>query len=337
MRLQALKKPALSDEFRLLDDKGEVSHRAVARLLRAALSRWGLSPKRAVLRYARDQLRAAEVQDLAQVPRVLDHLLALGECASVYLGSEAYIAPCPPRWIAVDEMTGVYLGTPELPTDIPQLPGGGHPDIVQRIDVSSDDVPAQLQADGVTEVSFRNWLLPLAYLEHASRRRGSPARSDVVTLGDFWELLTASMAEDALHLSEDAEVRAVVGSPGEYFGRGDRATPDGRWTNSPPDGVWCAVRRGYNDAHWHPILIDLKGPDRRTLDLFDHDEWRWALLARGLHWGQEEHLATKDDTTQSTVPLPRQLQAALDILGPSTGPWTWQLTTSAGRLWELVR
>ena len=336
MTLETLSKAQLAKDLRLIDANGKTSERTVSNLLRAPIARWGLSPKRSVLKYARDQLRAAGVNDVSCVPKVLQHMIALGECDEVYVGHEAYVAPAEPRWLPVGKNAGVYLGVFGPPEGVSMASTSNYHDIVQRIRVDSDDAATRLHVAGVREVLMAEWLSPVNYLRHATRRLRSPARSDIVTLASFWDLLEAAVAEEGLPLSADAEVRAVTGEPGQFFGCYNAIAPEGRWTTVAPDGVWCAFRRGYGEKHWHPTIIAVDGEERRALDLYDQDEWRWALLARGRRLGLDEVILTEDESVRLTFPAPAQLRAAMDLLGPSTAPWTWDLQHGAPDVWALV-
>ena len=337
MSIDIISQRRLAADLQLIGNGGEISERAVAGLLRAPLARWGLSPRYAVLRYAREQLEAAGVGDAAVVARVLDRLIALGECEDVFVGHERYLAPAEPRWMSAGGGVGVYLSPTALPDGVSLVAMLSEREITRRINVGSDDDAAALQVAGVREVSIEEWLTPPGYLRHAARRLGRPTRSDAVTLRRFWEVLTDALATEGLLLSADALVRAVTGAPGDYFGRHDASEPEGRWTEEPADGLWCAYRRGYSDAHWHPTVLAVDGSERRALDLYDADEWRWALLARGRNMNSDEVVQAAEGTLRVTFPAPSQMRAAMDLLGVQTGPWAWGWPTGAPDLWAFVR
>jgi hypothetical protein len=333
MTLQTITKSQLADDLGLIDSDGRVSECVVANLLRAPMARWGLSPKRTVLKYARDQLRAGGLEDVGCVQKVLQRLMSLGECKEVRVGQEVYIAPAEPRWMNVGNGIGTYLGVTAPPKGIYCARSVSNRDIVQRIFVNSDEDVALLQMAGVRESYISEWLTPLDYLRHASRRMRRPVKSDVFRLIDFWDILESALFEDGLPLSAEAEVRAVTGEPGQFFGRYNAETLEGRWSSSLPDGVWCAYRRGYSDAHWHPTVISVDGKDLRAFDLYDQDEWRWALLARGLKYHLEEVVHVESDHVKVAFPLPSQLFAAMEILGEQAAPWVWGLNSGAPDVW----
>ncbi len=337
MTLETISRAQFTDDLALLDAAGGVSQRAIAGLLRRALNRWGMSPKRAAAGYAADQLRAAALDDVSVVRTVIQRMVSLGECDEVRIGHEVYLAPAAPRWIHAGDRVAAYLATSRPPEGMSLLPCTDHCDIVQRIRVETDDDAALLQAAGAREESLSDWLAPLDYLRHAGRRMRRPARSDDVTLVRFWELLEAALVEEGLPLGADAEVRALAGTPGEFFGRHDAAEPEGRWTVSPPDGVWCAYRRGYGDSHWHPIILAVDGSDRRGLDLYDRDEWCWALLARARRSGAEEEVRSECGHVHVTFPAPAQLLAAMDIVGSPSAAWSWNVLPGAPDVWALLK
>lgn len=317
------------------DDEGRLSERAIADSLRAPLSRWGLSPKGAVLKHVRAELRAAGVDDTSGVPRVLQKLVDLGECAELYVGHEPYLAPIAPRWIPVGDGVSAYLGVSEPPPEI-SLIHSDHGDIVRRFWLDADEDAAALELVGVKVMSLAEWLVPPGYLRHASRRMRRPARNDAVSLGGFWDLLEHELVENGLTLSADAEVRILAGNPGEFFGRHDSSNPEGRWTTDQVDGLWCAYRRGYGDVHWHPCIVAVSGNERRALDLYDADEWRWAVLARGRKLGAEEIVRTEGLKIQLTFPAPGQLRAAMNLLGSPSGAWAWTVSPGSPDLWSLL-
>lgn len=335
MSLRILSRPQLGVHLGFLDEKGKPSYRAIADLLRAPLNRWGLSPKRTVLQHVRAELRACGVEDLSRIPRVLQRLIDIGDCDDLYVGHERCLAPATPRWISVGDGVSAYLGVSELPNGL-SLVDGDQQDVVRRIRVDTDEDASILELAGVQELSLTDWLVPPAYISHASRRLGRPARSDKVHLSDFWELLENALIEEGFALSADANVRILGGCPGGFFGRYNSLQPEGRWTTDPDDGLWCAYRSGYSDKHWHPCIVAVSGNVRKVLDLYDEDEWRWAMLARGLSVGPEEVVQAAAPKIQLTFPAPSQMRAAMDIVGRPTGVWAWDVSPDGPDPWQLL-
>lgn len=335
MSLRTLTKAQLGTYLGYLDDEGDPSDRAIADLLRTPLNRWGLSPKRAVLEYARAELRACGIEDVSGVPRILQRLIELGECDDLFVGQESCLALTAPRWIPVGGNVAVYLGAAEPPDGL-ALTDGSHRDIVRRLRIDGGEEAATLELAGTQEMSLLEWLVPPHYFRHASRRMDQPERSDRVSLGQFWELLEKALTDEGLPLASDAEVRVLGGRSGEYFGPHYSNEPEGRWTTSPEQGRWCAYRRGYGETHWHPCIISVASDAQRALDLYDDDEWRWALLARGRSIGSEEIIRADGPRVRLTFPAPNQLRAAMDILGKPSGAWTWEVSSDGPDLWQLL-
>lgn len=336
MTLRAMLRTELGERLGYSGEDGRPNAGIVADLLRAPLARWGLSPKRAVLEHARAQLRAGGVEDVSEVPRVLQRLVDIGECDEVYVGHEPYLAPASPRWLVVGDCVAAFLGVAEPPAGLARLERGSD-EVVRRIRVDADEDAATLEIAGVREVSLEEWLTPLGYLRHAARRLRRPVRSDKLQLRGFWSLLEQVLIEDGLPLGPDAETRILAGEPGEFFGRHDSPEPQGRWTVNPPDGLWCGYRRGYGDAHWHPCMVAVAEEERRALDLYDADEWRWALLARGRHRAADEIVRNEGALVQLTFPPPAQLRAAMEVIGAPAGAWAWTLAPGAPGLWDHLR
>ncbi len=336
MNLESIRRDALARETGLISDDGEVSERGLADLLRLPLSRWGLAPRSAVLRHARLQLEAAGLRDQASslLPKVLERLVKLRECEDVSIGHERYIAPAPSSWIRTGDGSATLLSVGPVPAGIVERGlGGKGQDIVRRIRLRSDDELAVLRMANVRETTMDEWLKPHGYLLHGIRRAQRLMCSDELSISRFWELVVSATREHGIPLGGDAEVRSVVGKPGDYFGRYDTERCEGRWSEVAPDGVWCAYRRGYGQGHWHPITLEVDGGQRRAMDLHDHDEWRWALLARGRCMGAEERVEQGDHRVQLSFRAPDQLITAMDILGPRRSGWSWEVSCAAPDPW----
>ncbi len=336
MTFEVITRYQLAEDLGFIGGDGEVSERAVAMLLRAPLERWGLSQERAVLGYVREQLAAAGVDGGAIVKKVLERLQDLRECESVSIRDERYVAPGEPRWVATGEGKGVFLSVAAPPRYIRRADPGSAFDLAQRIHIESDTDLVELQLAGVREISIGEWLTPLHYLRHAARRHRRPVRTDEVDLRGFWDILTAALAEEGLPLSPDAEVRVVTGTPGGYFGRYNTPEAEGRWSAGAPDGVWCAYRRGYSENHWYPVIIEIDGHERRALDLFNHDEWRWALVARGRALGEVELLVVTEGVMRLTFWAPAQIGTLLDLIGVRCGRWTWDWPDGVVDPWTFI-
>ena len=96
MTLKVVSRQQYARDAGLTGDDGTVAARGVADLFRQALFRWGLSPRRSLLQFAREQLEAADLEGGVEVGSVLDRLQALGECQAVSVAGKAYVAPGEP-------------------------------------------------------------------------------------------------------------------------------------------------------------------------------------------------------------------------------------------------
>lgn len=334
--METITRANLAGELGFLDADGNPSARAIAQLMRDALGRWGLCPRRSLFKYARNQLHAADVITDA-VPRVLDRLVFLGECEETLVGHEVYVAPAEPRWVASGNGLAVLLGAVIAPSATPRLGTQDPFDVAVRIRIDSEEHAATLSALGIREVSLAEWLHPLGFKRLAGRRSGTAIRNDKCDLATYWESLERAIGVEGLLLGPDAEVRAVVGKPGSFFGRQAAPTAEGRWREELPDGVWCAYRRGHGEDHWLPTLVAVDGGERRSLDLFDNEEWLWAFLARSIAVGPPEVCQSSGGEVLVTWPLPTQLRAAMDIIGIPAGRWRWNVAADAPDLWALIK
>ena len=338
MTMETLTREELARDRGFVDADGNPSARAIADLLRATSARWGLCPRRALFRHAREELRSGDVPT-ELVPVVLERLLALGEIAEVAVGHELFIAPAEPRWVAMGGGQAALIGPLTLPADsgLVEVSGLSPDDVVVRLVIETEEQAAFLEAAGARQVTLEEWLHPVGYLRHVARREGDAVRGDQWRLARYWERLVTALAEDGLLLGPDAELRAVVGPPGTFFGRHTASGVEGRWAEGPPDGVWCAYRRGHGEDRWLPTLVSVDGDDLRALDLFDDDEWRWALLARSKALGVEEVVKRAGGEEHVTWPLPAQLRAAMDLVGVPQGPWQWRVAADAPDVWALLK
>ena len=336
MILQPSDRSILARELGLVEGD-EIPRRGVAGLLRAALARWGLCPRRPLTRYARQQLEAvhfSEQPSAAVVSDVLQDLHALRECDEVMIGAERYVAPGYSRWIRTGVETVTLLGVSPVPKGLVICEPSNQRDVVRRVRLNGEQDLETLYGSDFEEYSFESWLRPLHYLRHQRRRIGHPIREDRVTLRSFWDALVEAVTAEGRIVGGEADVRVLAGTPGAYFGRYNTPECEGRWTAEPEDGVWCGYRRGYGDIHWHPVVVAVDGAERRLVDLFDRDEWHWALLARAQAFGPCEVVRESDNTIEFTFPLPSQFATAMDLMAPRLAAWKWQIPEGVTRFWS---
>jgi hypothetical protein len=311
---------------------GDIDTYGIATLLRLPPARWGLAPRRDVVRYVREQVEAAGLEecDSERISKVLDRLIAVGELAEAKVGDERCIAPTAPRWLRVGGEVGVLIGGQE-PSEVELLEPSSREDLVRRVRVSNGDDEAALQVAGFRRCELDEWLNPLGYLSSVSRRMREPFRHDQFPIARFWEVLIDALGTEGQIMGPDADIRVVSGRPGSKFGHIEDAS--GRWRDDTEEGSWCAARRGYGEKQWHPCVITADGDEMRCLDLFDWDEWGWALLSRGCAVRDPERLRRDGHTLNLTFTAPRQLCAALDLLGPRISPWKWEVPDDAVQVW----
>ena len=334
MTLEAISRDLFLRDSGYVDRDGNPSLRAVAHLIREALDYWGMCPRRTVLKHVRDQFRIIDIPvDVTE--DVLRRLISLRECSEVFVGKERYIVPGERVWIPIGENEGVLLAQSRLPEGIKLATDCSSDDIIVRIQVESEDDIVNLEAASVRRVTFAEWLNPAGYLLHAIRRLGEPIRGCKFGLNQFWELLQSDLILSGLPLGEDPEIRVVTDDVGGYFGSYSKEHIEGRWIEDLSAGIWCGYRRGYGERHWHPTLINVDG-NRRALDLYNDDEWRWAVLARSYVIGPNEVVVSDGCIEKVTWPLPSQLQAAMDIRGRPAGAWKWRLSHDAPDLWGNI-
>lgn len=318
--LETLTPDTLRSRLRFSSDPdGSPSVGSVADAARACVRAWRSPARARVTAYLHRQFIAAGfAEDLvrARVGDVVDALIDVGDVTPVRLSGKASLVLSRPRWIAVAPEDYAFLGKADGETPVAGIMDG----YVRRSTALAGYASAE---------DFVSFMGASGYRRHLARRtRGS---GDGV-LGDFWATLTSSLRHDGLPL-DAAQMRAVVDPPGAhdgYFGQHNQPTVSGRWKVNAPDGIWCGVRPGRNHNEWHPILIGVSGSEVQSLDLFDWDEWTWALLARGAALGAPERSEWKSGTLSFQYPIPAQYLRALRLIArPGDKRWTWTINDGA--------
>jgi len=189
---------------------------------------------------------------------------------------------------------------------------------------------------GITQ-GFEEWAGEAGFLRHLSRRNRAQLYG---TLRYFWLCLTTHLDHESAPL-DPSVVRAVTKPPSDvntFFGRHNTPTVSGRWSTNIPDGYWCAVRPGRNEHEWHPIIVKKTSTEARALDLFDWDEWSWALLARGAVIGPQERSTWDGTTVAFHYPIPNQFVRVLRLLGgQGSRPWAWNMDFTANNCLDRWR
>lgn len=292
---------------------------SVADAARSCVRAWRSPARARVTAYLHRQLLAAGFEEdsvRTRVGEVVDALIEVGDLTPVRLSGKPSLVLSRPQWISIAADDYVFLGQ-----DDPEMPAlrsaGGY--------VRRAAAPA-LHAAPVTLAEFMG---PPGYLRHLARRTGGTGDG---ALSEFWATLSAAVRYDGQPL-DAGQLRAVIDPPGTHegrFGRHNEPVVSGRWKTAVSDGTWCAVRPGRHANEWHPILVRVTGAEILALDLFDWDEWNWALLARGLAIGAPERSVWSNDSLSFQHPVPAQYLRALRLLGtPGAWAWTWRMTQGA--------
>jgi hypothetical protein len=299
------------------DQDGAPAIAPVAQAVRTCVRNWRSPARQRVSAYLHRQLAAAGYDEQAARDRVrdiIDALIDIGDLTAVRLNGTASLVLSRGSAIRIGAAELVVLGTIES-------------------DGSADLAPWRYArgtyggALAESAMSFADWLGPADFRMHLARRGGGPSHG---TMAEYWATLVSALRHEGNPIDR-SQVRAVIGPPSAdriYFGR--HLVPDGRWSSDVPPGTWCAVRPGRNPNEWHPILIEASDAAVIALDLFDWDEWNWALLARGMVAGASERSDWRDGVLAFEHPIPRQFLRALRLLGgPAERAWTWRLSEVA--------
>lgn len=314
--LEVMAPASLGERLGLVIDDSVPSVPGIARAARAAVAAWRSPPRQRVTTYLTRQLIAVGIDDnLARncVRNTLDSLLDIGDFASIRLDGKACLVLARASAVRIADNRHALLGDQQ---------GGPIDDegvgIARHVHEAAGDERA---------LSFSEWLGPPDFIEHAVRRSGS-----VENLEEYWTLLSSSLRHEGQPIGSDS-VRILSLPPGTgngFFGQVSAPTVAGRWTTTASDGLWCAARPGRNEQHWHPIALHVDGSKLRSLDLYDWDEWSWALLARGRALALPERQNWDDGLLAFEHQVPAQFVRALKLLGRE-GPrkWTWSLDALA--------
>jgi hypothetical protein len=254
---------------------------------------------------------------------VIDALIDIGDFTSVRLDGKVSLVISRAAVVSISDENNVVLGNL---TDLPAL----------KYELSDYARHASSAPPGYATVAFLDWLGVPDFQTHLSRRSGIQSRGSI---REFWRFLTESVQQDGspidpvqLQVVENADESTV------FFGRPSLQGKSGRWVSSAQRGTWCGVRPGRNSNEWHPILVNVEESESRALDLYDWDEWSWALLARGLTIGAPENSEWRNGVLAFHHPIPKQLVRALRLLGgPGQKSWTWRVSEIANNCFNRWR
>jgi len=292
---------------------------SVADAARACVRAWRSPARARVTAYLHGQFIAAGFEEelvRARVGEVIDALIEVGDVIPVRLSGKASLVLSRPQWVRIAADDYAFLGQDDAAMPALRSTAG----FVRR---------GVASAEHATPIELTEYMGPPGFRRHLARRTGGTGDG---ALAEFWATLSATLRHDGQPL-DATQLRAVVDPPGTHdgrFGRYNQPTVSGRWKTAAPDGTWCAVRPGRNPNEWHPILVRVTGTEVQSLDLFDWDEWDWALLARGNALGVPERATWSGGTLSFEHPVPAQFRRALRLLGaPGAWAWTWEMTEGA--------
>ncbi|MEO6216477.1 MAG: hypothetical protein ABIO86_10640 [Sphingomonas sp.] len=323
--LEALTSDAFRAQLGLVTDgAGAPAIGPIAELVRACVQNWRSPARARVAAYLHRQLNAAAFDDEQardRVSDVIDALIDIGDLTAIRLNGKASLVLSRRSLVDTGGLENAMLGA--LGND--RSLACDHWRYARARAVATD---------GPSPETFSDWLGPAGYRRHLARRLGGSADG---TISEYWATLSSSLQHEGLPLDAKA-LRAVVERPGSrngFFGRHNLPIVNGRWSTAVPDGTWCAVRPGRNPNEWHPIVATVTGTEVRALDLYDWDEWNWALLARATSIGAPERSTWQDDILAFEYPVPKQFVRALRLLGgPGERGWTWRLSEAAHQCFD---
>jgi hypothetical protein len=326
--LEALNNDLLRSRVALEPDaSGKVAIAPLAAAIRTAVQYWRSPARARVSAYYHRQLAAAAYEEESareRVREVIDALIDIGDLVSVRVDGRMSLVLSEPVFVSVSAAEGVLLGSAAL-----KQQSSGEPWRYARA--------ASAPSAGASIVGFADWLGPAAFRTHLRRRGGGSGSG---TIREYWTTLAAALRHEGQPI-DLAKVRALTAPADEkksYFGRHNLPAIEGRWSQGAPDGSWCGIRPGRNANEWHPILLEVAGSEARALDLFDWDEWAWALLARGSAIGPEERSSWEEDVLAFDYPVPAQFVKALRLLGgPAGRGWRWRLSEASKNAFETWR
>jgi len=331
---------AATEDSYLLDWNG------LSRLIRQSVYRRGIITRRELASDWRDifETFGASFESIrGGLIQVADALAELGDLTHVSVGKEHGWAKAPPRWISLSTGHAVALGAIH-PTFIDRVLGGFLPrstrDLPRRFDPRSFEA-AELITN-VEAIEMSEWFGKPGWSSYCERRGAGVA--DTPSLREFWHILRSKLRESELTSDDDSKLRLVGGNVGDYFGRYSSEFPEGRWKHASTlsDGEYLGARRGFQENDWRFLIAEvIHGSVGRVLQLEDYDEFKWALLARGIANDDEEKLIASDDQIRLTFPAPKQLERLLDLYGWRKKRWEWKLEAplSADKLhfWRTIR
>jgi len=318
-----------------IDEFGLPTRASLAELSRLALWRWGLCPRSSLTKFLLERARAARL-DMAEIrtriDQVINGLIELGDIAKVQTTAGTRLARTKPCWVRLSDEAGAVTGT--LPSSAlgEGFSGDSPDDLVRRFDPGTVTTSVALREHGVAERSLEGWLGTPGFVRSLAHR-DTAADGPVAAI---WDALVREVQHRNLQISNLSGVRALTSPPGGFFGQPD-GVPEklGRWGPPTEEGVWLARRQGHGQ-HQQSLVIQVSSKEQVvSLDLYDEEDFRWALIARGCALGERELITAAKDAhgivLRATFPLPGHATRALRLLGhrPNEKGWSWRIRNAA--------
>ena len=318
--LEALDSGMLRSRLGLeVDDVGLPAVGSVASSARQCVQLWRSPARARVTSYLHRQLIAAGFEESVvreRVADVVDALIDIGDVTAVRLDGKACLVSSRRTYVRIDDGKHAILGG----AADSQFTASDHRRYARHDAIDLNDT---------VSLGFSDWLGPAGFRSHLSRRTAGQPEGTIL---EYWAVLSSVLRHDGSPLDR-TQLRAVVTSPSDqatFFGRHNAPGVTGRWSVDVPDGIWCGVRPGRNPNEWHPVLALIEGTEAQALDLYDWDEWNWALLARGIAFGKPERSHWHKGVLSFEHPVPTQIVRALRLLGgPGERAWTWHVSEEA--------
>jgi hypothetical protein len=340
------------------DTDGAPRWSGVTSLLRQALARWGLSRPATVVRHVRHTLDACGFGGHDERIRdALDLLCVLGDAELVWADgppvrpiedeaereADAEVGAAPAvmvtgRLVAPTLARAVRLGQRTLVLGSREVDGvcyqrWGSSDApcsaARWLDITAMDA---LEASGFELVAPERWFGPSSVLDHLERREAEER-----SLKGLWPALQRSLDVAGGPVADASDVRLLGGEPGAFWGRA--ASGNGRWrtVNHAPSGDVLGVLLGRFGKREQPIIARVeRGAVQRVLELYDHEELRWAALSRGVSTGAPERLRVRDGALHFTCPVPTEARRPRAICAVDAWAWTPPPFVDVAELGEAV-
>jgi hypothetical protein len=313
------------------DTTGVVSSSGLAEFCRTAVWRWGLCPKASLTNCVRSRFKSLGIDDEdahSQYKRTLNDLLLSGDIASVRSRGQLRLARVQPSWIRIGQETGVLVGT--IPSTIVGVGffERSKSDLGRRFRLDHIELMAALREHSITECQMGTWFGSPGYSKSLKRYSGSTTGQ----LVDLWTSIQGRLAAEGMPIGSPDSVSILSGPTGSIFGRpASELSPTGRWGKPSDKGVWIGKRRGFNSKDMRPLILHVDGQEQvRSIDLYDEEEYRWAILARGVSEGAREQILLIRDGDDVVVrpkcPLPPQIMRVLYLLGEREESWQWRVS-----------